>query len=319
MGTNFKFTNLIYILFLPVIIIGCKDSEDNPLQEYDVQECEIAKQIGNAMGFDYQGHPSTWSGVTWTASPDPSTGVRHIQGLKYVIHEGWHEIPESLGELPYLKRLELEGLGIAGDIPEGLANRQTLDTLHILFTRISSIPDNIFNSHMKYATIKTNLYLRETRLPSSIVKLKGKDSFRQFDLMSNRFTGTIPALKDVNILLDGNHLSGYDFENAFNASQTMRGDEAIKGYEDEPGLVFGVWAGGNQIHGEIPEKLLADTLALIHFTILVRPGTQYGPKFTNMPSTRELRKMAHEFYSRHPEYADLTSSSFFPGNSFDDL
>lgn len=293
--------SIIALCFVLSVIatVSCDDNNDSTINGCDRQECEILERVGEVLGIEFGSDPLKWEGVSWTA-PNPVSGERHIRGLRFKIESvDARTLPSELSQLYYLRSLYLEGIGIGGDFPESLADNGTLDTLEIRSTSITTLPDNIFNSHMKKVIILSNDMLYGS-LPSSITLLKGYEDPAQFQIMHNNFVGRVPALSNVNIWLDNNQLRDCDPANYLNALQPLKS-------ESESPSLYGVWLGGNNLRGELPEELLTDSLKLIHFCIMScgqRGGREEA--FTNLPSYEKVHRMAYEYYSNHPEYHDLT-------------
>ena len=285
------------------VAISCSDDDDDAINRCDRKDCEILQGMFNEMGITVDSDPTKWPGVRWTVTVNPD-GIRRVRSLSLTVEEGSHQIPENIAELSYLQALYLKGGGISGTLPESLCALGQLDTLCITNTSMTSLPDNTFNGRMKYVQITGNLQMSCT-LPSSITFLKGinKDEKvgrlnQSFLIDTNGFTGEIPAMSGVNILIARNDFTAYDYSNAFTATQSMKDDDTEE--------IWGVAAPVNRLGGEVPASVLADTLASIHFAYLVRPNRQKGTGFTNFYSRQALVKMAAEFYANHPEYKNLT-------------
>lgn len=285
------------------VATSCSDDDDDAINRCDRKDCEILQGMFNEMGITVDSDPTKWPGVRWTVMVNPD-GIRRVRSLSLTVEEGSHQIPENIADLSYLQALYLKGGGISGTLPESLCVLGQLDTLCITNTSMTSLPDNTFNGRMKYVQITGNLQMSCT-LPSSITFLKGinKDEKmgrlnQSFLIDTNGFTGEIPAMSGVNILIARNDFTAYDYSNAFTATQSMKDDDTEE--------IWGVAAPVNRLGGEVPASVLADTLASIHFAYLVRPNRQKGTGFTNFYSRQELVKMAAEFYANHPEYKNLT-------------
>ena len=283
------------IMMTAMAIVSCNDDDNkNSIDGCDRQECDLLQQIGQSLVLDYEGNPTSWKGVSWTL-PIPSTGTRYVRGLT-IDSKAMRPLPESIGELYFLKRLEVIG-NVTGELPESMCQHGNVDTLIVSNTDMPGLGKDAFHSNMKYVSVRGN-YKMGT-LPASVTTLKGITEPASFNLSGNGFYGYIPAFEGVNIDLSNNQFSMVDFANAFNATQSTK--------ESGKKEVYGVhMAGNNFSHLVIPDNVLSDTLALIHLAVLNQP-IDYSKTFSNMPSQAELKSLAEKYYSNHPDLADLSS------------
>lgn len=125
---------------------------------------------------------STWFGVGLDSEG-------HVENLSIIYNNLTGTLPNTLGDLRYLRNLGLAGNHIGGAIPEGIGELTLLTQLDLRFNDFSgAIPESIGNlAALQY------LYLEDNKLesiPSSIANL---DNLITLSLTSNRLTGGIPT------------------------------------------------------------------------------------------------------------------------------
>ncbi len=120
------------------------------------------------------------------------------------------QIPEEIGNIPYLKSLELSFNNLSGNIPTSIGNLSTLSYLSLQNNQLSGeIPESIGN----LVTLK-NLILSHNQFSGSIPTWLDKlVNLEVLELSCNRFTGSIPNCIGnmthlTSIYLGNNNLSG---------------------------------------------------------------------------------------------------------------
>ncbi|CAA7027967.1 unnamed protein product [Microthlaspi erraticum] len=136
--------------------------------------------------------------------------LQHLQSLNLSWNNLDGVLPDSIGNLKYLRVLSLFGCFFVGKIPSSLGNLSYLTDLDLSFNNFNSeLPDSIGNfKYMKVLSLRgCNLF---GKIPSSIGNLS---YLTELDLYYNGFTGELPdSMGNLNRLttltLNNNKLSG---------------------------------------------------------------------------------------------------------------
>ena len=173
-------------------------------------------------------------------------------------------IPESLGNLNKLERLDLSINRLSGSIPESLGNLKNLESLNLWFNELSgSIPESLLN-----LTNLAELDLSRNQLSGSIPESLGNvKSLQYLGLYHNQFSGSIPeSLGNLNNLVEldfgYNQLSGSLPESLGNLENlktiSLDGNQLNGSIPASLGNLINLeffYLENNQLSGSIPESL----------------------------------------------------------------
>ncbi|XVF43742.1 hypothetical protein PTKIN_Ptkin02bG0065000 [Pterospermum kingtungense] len=206
--------------------------------------------------------PCLWSGVSCmniTGSPDPRVVGISVSGKNL---RGY--IPSELGNLIYLRRLNLHdnnfygsipdqlfnatslhsmflyGNNLSGSLPPSICNLQSLQSLDLSDNSLSgSLPENLKNcKQLQRLVLAKNKF--SGKIPDGI--WHGLDKLVQLDLSSNEFKGSIPSsIGQLNMLSGTLNLSNNDLSG-----------ELPKSLGDLP-VTVSFDLRNNNLSGEIPE------------------------------------------------------------------
>ncbi|KAK1412424.1 hypothetical protein QVD17_33669 [Tagetes erecta] len=154
------------------------------------------------------------------------------------------KLPDSIGSLTMLSRIELSDCEFSGPIPDSMQNLTFLEYLDLSFNHFTgSLPSfQLSKNHLISVYLKQNSL--SGRIPSS--NWEGFDKLEYLDLADNSFTGTFPesflTLKSLQTLnLSNNSFSGKPNESMVNVSsyQLDTLDLSSNKFEGSiPGFIF---------------------------------------------------------------------------------
>lgn len=228
----------IYLVFLVFFLFKHSANSLTPdgLSLLSLKSAVDQSSAGSAFSdwSDADSTPCRWTGISCmnvTGSPDPRVVGIALSGKNL---RGY--IPSELGNLVYLRRLNLHSNNFYGSIPTQLFNATSLHSLFLYGNNLSgSLPPSICNlprlqnldlsnnslsgsldKYLKNCKQLQRLILSRNRfrgeIPAGI--WSGMENLLQLDLSSNGFTGSVPEdlgeLKSLSgtLNLSYNHLSG---------------------------------------------------------------------------------------------------------------
>ncbi|MEG1904143.1 MAG: hypothetical protein RR212_07070, partial [Bacteroidales bacterium] len=281
---------LIYGSYLIIACLASSCDKDNlalemlPTPKLNVQDSlamiDIYK-MGNLGKWGYEGEywdPTnfkTWECIRYkldSLTNEYRITELHIYASTAQLTDTNCIISPRIADLSELRLLQLVGLGIEGELPQGVSKLKNLIHLEIVRTNLSgSLPDDLFNSSFERVAIADNLSLTGP-LPSSIVLLRSIPSQTEFHIGRNAFTGKIPPGIQANIALESNNLTEYPFEYLDIENTSYGGIRKLR---------------HNKISGIIPDYILNDPFLIHRLWERVYPQ-QEGYGYTNMPPFEKI-------------------------------
>jgi Leucine-rich repeat (LRR) protein len=267
------FTQLVGFIFL----LGClplaqAETDCATVTQIPQAECEALVDLytstdgakwRNKTGWNVTNTPCNWYGV----SCDGEHVIRLYQygdADQYLRGGLRGAIPESLGNLKHLERLDLSFKKLNGSIPESLGHLKNLEFINLWFNELSgSIPESLLNLK-KLAELDLSRNQLSGSMPESLGNVK---SLQYLALYRNKFSGSIPESlgnlkKLVELDLGYNQLNGSIPESLGNLKNletlSLDGNQLSGSIPESLGNLRGLkffYLENNQLSGSIPESL----------------------------------------------------------------
>ncbi|XP_028781154.1 receptor protein kinase-like protein At4g34220 [Neltuma alba] len=201
----FKVSFFLLLLLLPPPPSSALDNDGASLLSFKYSILSDPLSVLESWNYDDE-NPCSWNGVTCDEIENPGTMLR-VTSLVLPNSQLLGSISEELGNIPYLRRLDLSTNFLNGSLPTSIFNSSELQVLSLANNVISGeLPELIGQlKNLQVLNLSDNAFAGS--VPENLIGLKNLTSV---SLRSNYFSGQVPSgFNSLQVLdLSSNLLNG---------------------------------------------------------------------------------------------------------------